>query len=414
MSISRPLVRSRSALAPALVAALLPGLSRAAEVMTPDHVAKLRGVTSAAIAPDGSSVAYTLSVPRIPNEDENGSAWTELHVVDRDGKSRGFVTGEVNVSRVSWRPGHDEIAFTARRGDDDHTALWVISTHGGEARKLLEHDASIGDYSFSPDGTRVAFLARDEAPKRAKDLKKKGFDAEVVEEELRFSRVWIAEPGNSDWEPRKLEIEGNPSELHWSPAGGKLAMALAPTPLVDDSYMAKKVSIVDVATGKLLHEYDNPGKLGQIAWSPDGKKIACISAEDIHDPSEGRLMVADASGGRLVDVFPNFMGHVTTIAWSDADTITFLTDQGTSSSVERISADGSNHVTVFPAGRAVLAGLTLSKDGRQGALRSESPNHPPEVYAMNEGAKFARRLTNVTWFEPSAEIRSTDELVPWS
>lgn len=385
---------TRSLLAFVLASAFAGPIASAADVMTPDHVAKLRGVSAAAISPDGAHVAYTLAVPRIPNEDDNGPAWTELHVVDREGNSRGFVTGEGNVSRISWRPGGREIAFTAKRGDDKHAALWVISTDGGEARKLLLHDTSIGDYSFSPDGTRVAYLARDEAPKRDKEMADKGFNAEVYEEDLRFTRVWIAEPGNPDWKPRQLSIEGNPSELHWSPAGDRLVMALAPTPLVDDGYMAKRISIVDVATGKLQHQYANPGKLGQIAWSPDGRRIACISAEDIHDPSEGRLMVAGADGGRLTDVFPKFAGHVTSIAWKDAETLCFVTDQGTSSSVERISADGTDHQTLFPAGRAVLAGLTLSKDGGAGALLSESPNHLPEVYTMNDGAKFARRLTN--------------------
>ena len=50
-------------------------------------------------SPDGKHIAYTLAVPRIPfTDDEDGGGWTELHVVDRKGKSRPFVTGKVNIS----------------------------------------------------------------------------------------------------------------------------------------------------------------------------------------------------------------------------------------------------------------------------------------------------------------------------
>ena len=68
------------------------------ERLTPRHVAKLRAVSQVAASPDGRHVAYVLSVPRRrPLLDDDGPAWAELHVVGRDGPSRPFVTGEVNV-----------------------------------------------------------------------------------------------------------------------------------------------------------------------------------------------------------------------------------------------------------------------------------------------------------------------------
>lgn len=53
----------------------------AQDVFTPQHVAKVRTVASAVISPDGSSIAYTVSVPRRPLVDEDGGPWDELHLV---------------------------------------------------------------------------------------------------------------------------------------------------------------------------------------------------------------------------------------------------------------------------------------------------------------------------------------------
>src|SRR5262245_21305903 len=55
-------------------------------------VETLRSVGAAQISPDGKQVAYTLSVPRTAWKDEDGTPWTELHVLDvESGASRPFL-----------------------------------------------------------------------------------------------------------------------------------------------------------------------------------------------------------------------------------------------------------------------------------------------------------------------------------
>ncbi len=131
----------------ALFLALVPLIS-GQELFTPEHVAKIRTVIDAKISPDGKQIAYVLNVPRIPFEDEDGGAWTELHVVDLEGKSRPFVAGKVNVRGVSWRPDSSEILFLARRDGDKAPALYAISVDGGEAHKLFEHSSAIDSYDL--------------------------------------------------------------------------------------------------------------------------------------------------------------------------------------------------------------------------------------------------------------------------
>jgi Tol biopolymer transport system component len=87
-------------------------------LLTPQHVSRLRSVGSAVISPDGQHIAYTLIVPRDPLNDENGTAWVELHVVDRNGRSRPFVTGKVAVSGVQWTPDGRNLTFLTKRADE--------------------------------------------------------------------------------------------------------------------------------------------------------------------------------------------------------------------------------------------------------------------------------------------------------
>ena len=66
-----------------VLALILPLTTNAQDnLFTPQHIAKLRVVTEAVISPDGTQVAYVLSVPRDIPKEKDGPAWTELHVVD--------------------------------------------------------------------------------------------------------------------------------------------------------------------------------------------------------------------------------------------------------------------------------------------------------------------------------------------
>jgi len=270
-------------------------LAAEGRLFSPAHVATLKSVTSAAVAPDGKHVAYTLSVQRRPLEDDDGSAWSELWVVDAKGNAQPFVTGKANVGSVRWTPDGRSIAFLAKRGDDEHTSLYQIPIDGGEAKRLIEHDADLRGPSFRRDGQKLAFLATEPRSEEQQEYRDKGFDQEIYEEDWRPRKVWLAAADGSG-KPNAVELEGSASLVAWSPSGHQLVVVLAPTPLVDDGYMFKRVYVVDADTGKVVEPIRNPGKLGRVAWSPDGKHLAMVSGVDIHDPREGHLMVAQVPG----------------------------------------------------------------------------------------------------------------------
>ena len=385
------------------------------------HVAMTRSVVSAEISPDGSRVAYVLSVPRRPGEDPDGSAWRELHVGSIDGTgARAYVAGEVRVGAVRFTPDGRYVTYLSKRGDDEHTALYAIHVDGGESAKLLEFETNIAEYRIAPEGGRVAFIAVEPEDKARKSAKKKGYKQEIFEEDYRHRLVHVAtidlvppapadpaDPPAEKDEPRVLPLEGSAWGLDWSADGSRLAVSLAPRPLIDDRYMLRKVHVVDAEDGTVHGVLEHSGKLGAFRLSPDGARVALIAGENEHDPKEGRLFVGAASGGPLTDLLPGLAGHVTTIAWADAKRVTYLADVGVESRLGVVGIDGTGTVRLESgpqAGIPLLKGLSLSRGGAA-VLLGESPEHPRELFSLDPGADKPRRLTDSNPWLAAIELR---------
>lgn len=376
-----------------LSAGAAPLRAQATGVLTAHDVAQLRSVTAAEISPDGARVAYTLAVPRNPGVDEDGAAWSELHLYERAGAtSRPFVSGKSNVSGVSWTPDGRRVTFLSKRNDDKNTALYAISIDGGEAARIASLAESISSYELHRDGARVALVGLEPLPEAKKKAQEKGFRQEIYEEDLRVARLWIGAVGDGKDKPAKLELEGHVYKAHWSPVDDRLAVTIAPTPTVDDSYMRTRIQIVDLA-GKVLAKIDNPGKLGQIAWSPDGKHIALVSAGDIHDPTAGRLMLAPASGGTPIELRPGLEGDAMHLAWQTPDALLTIHHYGVWSAFERVDLSGRATTLVAPGG-AVLGGFSLAADGLSAAFTASTPLHPSELFTMSHGDAGPARATD--------------------
>lgn len=385
----------------ALIITLAFGASGHAQdgTFTAHHVAKMKVVTSAVVSPDGTQVAYVLGVPRQIPKEKDGFAWTELHVVDANGTSTPYITGPVNVDSIAWTPDGKAISFLAKRDKDDFRSLYIIPVKGGESRRVLTHGADIQGYSWSPNGKQVAFLATDPTPKERKTAQDQGFSQEIYEEDVPNVRVWTA--NLDDGIAQALKLEGSASEVSWHPKDDWLIVALAPRPLVDDSLMFRKIHLVHLKTGQSFN-LNNPGKIGSVAWSPDGKMVALVTGADEHDPMQGRIWVETEAMKGWTDVLPNFLGHVESIAWTGPRTLAYQASEGVWTTLGQLTMepgpDGKvlvkDKMQLVPAGGPILGNLTASKDGKTLAFVGHSPKHPPEVYLLSPEAKEPRRLTD--------------------
>lgn len=385
------------AVATLLVLVAVPSRASGDGGMTPRQLAELRLMTSAEISPDGSRIAAVRVVPRALFDQDNGPSWTELHVIDvADGTNHPYVTGEVNVGAVTWVPDGSGISFIAKRNGDDHKALYVIPATGGEARRVVAPGSDLLGYSWSPDAMHVAFIAKPPMSEDDEKLDEQGFNQKIYEEDWRPRAVWIAAVESAGTEPTRLQLDGSAFQVRWSPTGNLLAVALAPTPLVDDEYMRQKVHVVSSTTGEVKAVVDHEGKLGRVAWSPDGRRLAMVAGVDIHDPAESSLLVAPASGGTPRNVTTGFAGHVNRIAWKDDATVLFLGDMGTSTDLflTKVSGESRPRAVAVDGDGAVFTNMSLAPENGLVALIGEAASHPGEVFATDLETPRTRRLTD--------------------
>ncbi|MFT5431178.1 MAG: dipeptidyl aminopeptidase/acylaminoacyl peptidase, partial [Myxococcota bacterium] len=281
--------------------------------------------------------------------------------------------------------------LSSRDGDKGH-ALYGISVDGGEATRLFGHESSIKEYAIHPDGKRLVFTASEKDDNGAGTNKTKGFNQEIYEEQVQATTLWFASLDTPDAKAKQVAIDGAVSEIAWSPDGMKLSVAIAPSARIDDHYMARKVHVLSAA-GKVLARVDNPGKMGQVAWSPDSSQLAIISAADLNDPRDGRILIVSASGGKGTMLLGNWKGHVQSIAWRDPSTVVFIGAQGTGSIIAQIPAKGGEVKHLAGPRGTFLTKLSLANDGRSFAAVGESPAHPREPFRGVLGKK-AKKLTD--------------------
>lgn len=367
-------------------------LAQAAQGISPVDVSKMQQVTAVDLSADGEALAFTRRVPANPFQ-ENKPASYHLFLYDMEAEREIPFFTSYSVSHAQFRPQHQSVTFLARAEGDEVRSLYEMPLSGGEARKLYAFTTSIADYEWSQDGAQLAFIAPE--PKDEATESPLPYEPVIYEENLTYARAYLIKLGETTGEPERLQLEGDVHRLAWSPSGERLAVAAAPTPLVDDYYMKQRVHIVDASTRKVTGEVEHRAKLGAFAFSPDGERLAMIAGADIHDPIAGRLFVVDATGGAPTNLQPEFPGMFESIQWVDDQTIQFLASEGVHATLGAIEADGGNlrRNMAGESGDPVITSFDRADNGAM-AMVAETPQHPGEAYFLDAGAQAPERLTD--------------------
>ena len=360
----------------------------AKETFQIEHLPQLKSAGNLTLSPNGETVAYTVSAPRdILAGDKDGRADTHLYIIKGKGAPTLFIGGEGSISSLQFNANGDTLYFKSKRGDDEHTALYSISMNGGEPQKVYSYETALGDYAVSNDGNALYFVAG--AKDDNKKLKDKGFNAYVFEEKDSLNQLWRVALDNDDAKPESIFSSGHVSNFVLSDNGKTIVAAVAPTHLIDDYYMKRDLVVMDSATGEVSQTIDMPGKLGGFHLSANGKKLAINAATDIHDTSDGVLMVADVKSGKLTQLTQDAKQHIVDVDWYGND-ILAVAHRGVESALVVYETDGDVDKT-YSISKDLVIRSAATADGEIRFI-ADSAKFPNEVFAVSRNKD--KKLTN--------------------
>jgi dipeptidyl aminopeptidase/acylaminoacyl peptidase len=341
--------------------------------MTPEDVYELTGVGEVRVDPTGRTAAYTVSWIDPEDHEYRSAIW--LAQVDGSEPPRQFTSGEGRDGSLAWSPDGTRLAFAGKRGDDETLQLHVLPVAGGEPVRLTKLKEDVGEPAWSPDGSQLAFVARarsadydeeDQHKRRPRRITRLHYKHDNVGWTVdRPQQVFLVAADGSG-EPRQLTREdAGASSPAWSPDGSRIAVVSA----VGDEWDIESINdllVVDAAGGEAEVVTHRDGTCEAPAWSPDGTRLAYRFAPDLHDfPRHTQLAVLDlASRERriLTESLDRNCGPYPAIAGTiwDGGRIVFGVEDAGDTHVYAVAADGSSAPEALVAGRVSVASFDLA------------------------------------------------------
>lgn len=136
---------------------------------------ELQRIAAPTISPDGKWAVVSISRPDI----KENKLWSDLWLFSTDGRIERRLTSHASSdSAPLFSPDGSRVAFIAQRDEDKAAQIYLISMEGGEATRVTQWPTGLGQVKWSPDGRSLYFVARawsdlTSAAEQAKRLKER-------------------------------------------------------------------------------------------------------------------------------------------------------------------------------------------------------------------------------------------------
>ena len=145
-----------------------------------------------------------------------------------------------------WSPKGNQVSFLA--SGTDGRQLYSFSMNGGEVKKITSGN-SVKTYEWSPDGSRIAFVALKEAPPQSfNNSFEVGSNDFLKTEAARPNNLWLLDLNtNEAWQtlPDSVNLGTDlaTSSLAWSPDSKRIVFSRFATPFSGDSDLRRLVEV---------------------------------------------------------------------------------------------------------------------------------------------------------------------------
>jgi len=397
------------AIAAAFAATLTSAAAADTRPISLDDFSTLARVSDVAISPDGKQIVYVVSRVDL-KENRDPQTLTLFDVAT--GSQRALSYDRRGLSSPAWSPDGTRIAFMADSGSGDAAKqqVFVMDMRGGDPVPVTKAPSGVQQFAWRPDGAAFAFVASDEAPNK-KDIEahRDGF---VVGDQAfndmaapTIARIWTVSADGSGARQLTAGSYSLPSAqppsspgapISWSPDGREIVFTRMPNAYDADSDLAV-VSILDVQSG-VVRALTSHGKYeGYGEFSPDGKSVSFWYPFDGDPAAQNDIFVAPASGGDGTDLTASEIdSNVQRAMWMPDGTLLISGHKGTDAAlwVKPVGA---------PARRIDLNGVQPVQNfwldagvSRTGAIAfaGSEANHPSELYYLASDSSKPRRLTS--------------------
>ncbi len=112
----------------------------------------MKRLNSVELSPDGRTAAVVVQEWDVAKNKSTSNIWL---VPTAGGELRRLTAAQAGDGSPTWSPDGTRIAFISKRGEDKAASLYVIRTDGGEAEKVLELPFGLSNPRWMPDGQRL-------------------------------------------------------------------------------------------------------------------------------------------------------------------------------------------------------------------------------------------------------------------
>ena len=379
--------------------------------LTPEILWAFGRIGSVEVSPDQSKIVYSVSYFSVEENKSN----SELFVMNVDGTEKRQITqSSFRESSAKWMNDSKTIAFLSN--ESGSSQLWKINADGSGKKQLTDREGGINDFSFSPDESKLLFVADVKYGERTvdkhPDLPK---TSGIIVNDLMYKHwdEWvetIPHPFVADFNGGKLAnekdlLEGEPFESPMKPFGGIEQLAWSPDGKTIAYTSRKKVGKeYAVSTNSDIYFYNletgstenkTEGMMGYDInpnFSPDGKWMAWESMErEGNESDKSRLFLMNVETGEKKDLSANFDQNSNELAWTaDSKSIYFVSVQHAVTEIYRadIETDSITKITtgVHDYTKAIPLNNSLIAVKR-------SMSKPDEIYSVNSQSGEATELS---------------------
>ncbi|MGA7095482.1 MAG: S9 family peptidase [Candidatus Cybelea sp.] len=378
----------------------------------------LVGLDSPAISPDGKHAI--VKITRILWNDDKRSS--DLVTVDlATGAQQTLLSHRDGLSDAAFSPDGTQIAFLAEDGapKDSNTQLFVMAAAGGTAHQVTSGKADVEQFAWSPDGRTFAYASAEPNPQLA------GSDR------FRDSFIFTTEPIVARELPQpihlfKIPLEGGTptqltsgpqsvatgeaeSTLSWSPDGKTIAFTLVPNAILnDESY--SKVALVDVSTHVVRAITGNAAWESDPRFSPDGTHLAYTCSNGDPQVHLAELCVTTPQGGAGSSVSTSIDRPIANAAWTaDSKSLFFVAPDRASVALYRVSLAGQAE-RLDTGGYNLQSGVAdaIGPDGSLVFVGS-AVKQPPELFVLAAGGA-TKKLTDFNAMISSLDLASAQRI----